>query len=67
MPVDSGPDKAKAATTKSGRTSKPSLKRRAADVLKAIISKRLKRKKTVTTTEDPATKDGDVLKLNSKG
>jgi hypothetical protein len=63
MPVYSGPEKA---TTKSGCTSKPSLKRRAADMLKAIIPKRLKRKKKATTTEDPAMKDSDVLKLNSK-
>jgi hypothetical protein len=41
------PDEAdKAKVTKSGRTTKPSLKRKAAEVLKSIIPKGLKKFKT---------------------
>jgi uncharacterized protein YdaT len=56
--------------TKSGRTSKPTLKRKAAEVSNSVVPNKVEKKKklpTITTkakAKDKNQRDGDVLKLN---
>ncbi|KDR81144.1 hypothetical protein GALMADRAFT_136186 [Galerina marginata CBS 339.88] len=51
------PDKAnKANVSKSGRASEPTLKRKAAEVLKSMIPKRLKKPKSTTPKDKPPKK-----------